>query len=314
MSRWVQVVLALLVLAVVAGAACGVGFVAGAGLTGGLALGRNGVALIHVVGAIQTGEGGGLLAPEGAFSGRITSQLRRAQRDASVRAVVLRVDSPGGGVTASDEIRNEVLRTRTEHGKPVVVSMGSLAASGGYYVSAPADRILANPTTITGSIGVITVIPNIQGLLEKVGIETDVLTTGPHKDMTSGLRPLSEADRQILQGVIDDSYERFVQVVAEGRGMEAARVQELADGRIFSGRQAQEAGLVDDLGDLPEAITLAGTLAGITGRPRVIEYDRGFRLGLSGASSWLGLAGPGTGLRALTGESLGLVQYLYVVP
>lgn len=312
MPRWVQVMLWLLLLSVVAGAACGVGFVAGAGLTGGVPLGRNGVALIRVVGTIQSGEGEGIFAQDGAYSGAITRQLRRAQRDSAVRAVVLQVDSPGGGVTASDEIRNEVLRTRTVHGKPVVVSMGSLAASGGYYVSAPADRILANPTTITGSIGVITVISNMQGLLEKVGITTEVLTTGAHKDATSGLRPLTEEDRRILKSVIDDSYDRFVEVVAEGRRMEPGRVRELADGRIFSGRQAKEVGLVDEFGDLPEALKAAAALGGISGEPRVIEYRRGFGLGLGGLSGWLRLSGPGAGITAR--ESHSLVNYLYVVP
>lgn len=315
MPRWVQVVLGLLLLSLVAGAACGVGFVAGAGLTGGgLSLGRQGVALIRVVGTIQGGEGEGLFAQEGAYSGRITSNLRRAQRDPLVRAVVLRVDSPGGGVTASDEIRNEVLRTRTDHGKPVVVSMGSLAASGGYYVSAPADRILANPTSITGSIGVITVVPNMQELLEKVGVSVEVLTTGSHKDATSGLRPLTGEDRSILQGVIDDAFDRFVQVVAEGRHMDPSQVRELADGRIFSGRQAKEAGLVDEFGDLPEALQTAAALAGISGKPRVVEYGRGFGLGLGGLSGWLRLSGLGSGLTILDRQSFGLVNYLYAVP
>src|SRR5205814_8683159 len=123
---------------------------------------------------------------DGAYSDQITKTLRRIQRDRNIRAVVLRIDSPGGGVTASDEIHNEVLRTRTQYNKPVVVSVGSLAASGGYYIAAAADRIIANPTSVTGSIGVITVLPNLKGLMEKVGVDATVLTTGQFKDMGCG--------------------------------------------------------------------------------------------------------------------------------
>ena len=314
MPRWATVVLGLVALALATGAGCGIGFLAGAGVTGGLSFSRNGVAVVRVVGTIQTGEGNGLFAADGAYSGRITSELRRAQRDPAVKAVVLQVDSPGGGVTASDEIRNEVLRTRTGSHKPVVVSMGSMAASGGYYVSAPADRIVANPTTLTGSIGVITVLTNMQGLLDKVGITTEVLTTGAHKDDTSGLRPLTAEDRHILQTVIDDAFDRFVSVVAEGRRMDPARVRELADGRIYSGNQAKDLGLVDDFGDLPEALRTAADLGGVNGPYRIIEYRRGFGLSLGGLTGLFRMAGSGNASAALGRESPGLMNYLYVVP
>jgi protease-4 len=240
---------------------------------------RPAVGVVRVQGVIRGGDGGGRFGGgQGAFSERIVRWLRHAQKDSAVKAVVLRVDSPGGGVTASDEIYEEVVRTKDEYRKPVVVSMGSLAASGGYYISAPADRILANPTTITGSIGVITVVPNFQELLDKVGVRANVVKTGPFKDMASSIRPFTEEDQALLQGVLDDSYYRFVDIVAEGRQLDRATVRELADGRIYTGRQAKTVGLVDEFGSLDDAIEIAGKLGGIAGEPRTVEYapHRGF--------------------------------------
>ncbi|HEX2173239.1 MAG TPA: signal peptide peptidase SppA [Dehalococcoidia bacterium] len=276
MPRWLWILLgaavAFVLLVGTFGAGIGIGYL----LRGGGGLGGGGqVALIRVEGAIQSGEGDDnpFAATTGAYSERITKQLRRAQQDFSIKAVVLRVDSPGGGVTPSDEIRNEILRTRNEHGKPVIVSMGSLAASGGYYVSAPANWVIANPTTLTGSIGVIMMIPELQGLLDKVGVRTYVFKSGEHKDDSSGLVPLTASDQAIFEGLIRDSYDRFVQVVAEGRGLPADRVRELADGRVYTGEQAKAAGLVDEFGDLPEAVAKAGELGGLRGKPTVVEYN-----------------------------------------
>ncbi|GAB4389829.1 MAG: signal peptide peptidase SppA [Thermodesulfovibrionales bacterium] len=195
-------------------------------------------------------------------------EIRDYADDPSIKGIVIRVDSPGGAVAPSQEIFEEV--TRAAEVKSVVVSMGSLAASGGYYISAPATRIVANPGTITGSIGVIMEIPNIQGLMDKLGIKTQVVKSGEHKDLASMFRELGPEERGILQGVLDDVHEQFISAVAEGRGMPVEVVKELADGRVFTGRQAKELGLVDELGNLQDAIDLSAELSGIEGKPEVV--------------------------------------------
>lgn len=281
MPRWLWILLGLGVAVVGIATVFAVGLGLGYALRGGDFAGGGSVAVIRVEGEIQSGDGDDSLftAGTGAYSERIIDQLERAGKNPAVRAIVLRVDSPGGAVTPSDEIRNAILKVKNDHKKPVVVSMGGLAASGGYYIAAPADHIVANPTTLTGSIGVIMVIPEVQDLLDKVGVKTYVFSSGPHKDDSSGLRPLSESDEQIFQSLIEDSYNRFVTVVAEGRKLPPERVRELADGRIYSGTQAKDAGLVDSFGDLPEAVKEAGRLAGIEGEPSVIEYEEPGSLG-----------------------------------
>ena len=204
----------------------------------------------------------------------VIEQLSRYRDLSSVKAVVLRINSPGGAVAPSQEIYQEILKFRRETGKPVVASLGSVAASGGYYIAAAADRIVANPGSITGSIGVILQIPNIGGLLQKVGIKTTVIKAGENKDLGSITRDLTDAERQILQGVMDDVHGQFIEAVATARRLDRAPVEPLADGRIFSGRQALGLGLVDELGDLPDAILRAGKLVGIAGRPKVIQERR----------------------------------------
>jgi protease-4 len=195
-------------------------------------------------------------------------ELKKYGDDNSIKAVVLRVDSPGGGVAPSQEIFQEVKRVADE--KPLVVSMGSVAASGGYYISAPASRIMANPGTLTGSIGVIMEIPNIEGLLDKVGVKTEVIKSGENKDIASAFRQMSPKEREILQGVIDDVFQQFVDDVAQSRGMSVEDVRKLADGRVYTGRQALELGLVDELGGLEDAIDLSAEMAGIEGEPSVV--------------------------------------------
>lgn len=199
----------------------------------------------------------------------VVEEIKGYVKDSSVRAIVLRVDSPGGGVVPSQEIYNEVKKARAV--KKVVVSMGSVAASGGYYISAPADRIVANPGTITGSIGVIMVVPNLKGLLEKVGIKTEVVKSGKNKDLASVFRGIGDEERQIIQGVMDDVHEQFIAAVAEGRKMEIDKTRKISDGRIFSGRQAIGVGLVDEIGDLDDAVKVAGKMAGIDGEPVVVS-------------------------------------------
>jgi protease-4 len=218
----------------------------------------------------------GVITVEGVItdSREVIEQLHRYRDLPSVKAVVLRVNSPGGAVAPSQEIFQEILKFRRETGKRVVASLGSVAASGGYYIAAAADRIVANPGSITGSIGVIMQIPNLGGLLQKVGIKTTVIKSGDNKDLGSITRDLTDAERRILQEVMDDVHSQFIEAVAAGRHMDRARVEPLADGRIFSGRQALGLGLVDELGDLPDAIERAGGLVGIPGRPKVIQERR----------------------------------------
>lgn len=220
---------------------------------------------------ISLGEKVALIRVEGPLleAKSIVDEIKEYVKDASIRAIVLRVNSPGGGVVPSQEIYDEVRRAVAA--KKVVVSMGSVAASGGYYISAPASRIIANPGTITGSIGVIMEVPNIRELLNKLGIQTEVIKSGKYKDMASVFRGVGREEREILQGVMDDVHEQFIAAVAEGRKMPVEKVRPIADGRIFSGRQAIQAGLVDELGDLDHAVRTAARMAGIRGEPEVVS-------------------------------------------
>jgi protease-4 len=210
----------------------------------------------------------------------VIDQLERHRTNPGVKAIVLRINSPGGGVSPSQEIHEEVMKTRQVHQKPVVVSMGSLAASGGYYIASAADVIVANPGSITGSIGVLVQIANVSGLLQKIGVRSVVVKSGAHKDLGSPMREMTEAERNILQRLMDDVHDQFVDVVATARRLDRKTVEELADGRIFSGRQAKSLGLVDQLGNLQDAIDRAATLAGIPDKPKVIQERkrRFFRL------------------------------------
>jgi protease-4 len=195
-------------------------------------------------------------------------ELKGYVKDSSIKAIVLRVNSPGGGVVPSQEIFDEVKKAVAT--KKVIVSMGSVAASGGYYISAPATMIIANPGTITGSIGVIMEVPNFKGLFDKIGVRSEVIKSGRHKDMASVFRGIGPEERKIVQGVMDDVHDQFIQAVAEGRKMPVEQVREIADGRIFSGNQAKKAGLVDDIGDLEYAIATAAKMVGIKGEPEVV--------------------------------------------
>jgi protease-4 len=204
--------------------------------------------------------------------------LKRYGESPSVKAIVLRIDSPGGGVVPSQEIYDAVRRVRAKHSKTVVASMGTVAASGGYYIAAATDRIMANPGTLTGSIGVIMELANVEGLLKKIGVESVVVKSGEHKDLGSPFRQMKEQERRILQNVIEDVHAQFIEAVAEGRSLKIAEVRPLADGRIFTGRQAKAERLVDELGDLEDAVKLAAELAGIEGEPKVVEPRRRFSI------------------------------------
>ncbi len=197
-------------------------------------------------------------------SDRVVEKIQRAKEDQSVKALVLRVDSPGGSVGASQEIYRALEDFKTS-GKPLVVSMGNVAASGGYYISTPADLIFANPGTITGSIGVIVQHTEIKDLLEKLGIKTTAIKTGKFKDTLSPFRGLSEEEKAYIEATIKDAYEQFLKAILSYRSKKISeeKLRSVADGRIFTGREARELGLVDELGNLQDAINKAKEMAGV---------------------------------------------------
>jgi protease-4 len=206
----------------------------------------------------------------------VIKQIHQARDDKHVKAIVLRVDSPGGTVSGSDRIWREVEILKLK-GKPVVASMGGLAASGGYYVSAPADTIFAEPTTMTGSIGVIAEFPQLAGLMEKVGVNFETITTGEWKDSGSMFRPMTEVERKRWHTVIDDSYERFVRVVAQGRKLPLDDVTSLANGKVYTAHEALKLKLINQIGYLEDAIADAKTRAGVSSA-RVIKYAKPLNL------------------------------------
>lgn len=269
------------------------------------------IAVVRVEGVITSGrESGWLYSSAGnAYSESIVERLERAQADPSVKAIVLRVNSPGGGIVPSDEIYQAL----SEIEKPVVVSMGDTAASGGYYISCAANKIVANPTTLTGSIGVIASAPNFEELLDKIGIEMLIIKSGPMKDELSPYRTPTEEEIEHWQTIINEAYEQFVGIVAGGRDLSLEEAKELADGRAYTGQQALDMGLVDELGNLPEAIDLAAELGEVEGEPRIIEYERTPTLMEVLLS---GLNRPNAvGLDDLLGiERHFTLQYLYVTP
>jgi protease-4 len=229
------------------------------------------VAVVEVEGIIGTEVQRGL-DPEG-----LVRTLGEYRDDPAVRAVVLRINSPGGVVAPTQEIFAAVRRLR-EAKKPVVASLGSVAASGGYYVAVAADRIYASPGTLTGSIGVVMQMANLEGLLKKVGVEYVVVKAGAYKDVGNMARAMTPEERRILQSLLDDVYDQFISAVAEGRGLDPQAVRAFAEGRIYSGRQAQALRMVDDLGGLDDAIEAAAKMAGLPGKPKVIYPRRRFSL------------------------------------
>ena len=229
------------------------------------------VAVVPVVGTIASADNSvpgtqPPVTPEG-----LADALRQAEEDPAVRAVVLEVNSPGGGTTASDEMHQSILDFRESSGKPVVVSMQDTAASGGYYISTAADRIVANETTLTGSLGVIFQLNNFTELAEKYGYQREIIKSGEFKDIANSFRELSPEDREILQSIVNESYDEFVSVIVEGRNLPEERVREIADGRVYSGLQAREIGLVDSFGGVDEAAEISQDLAGVD-EATVVRY------------------------------------------
>jgi len=223
------------------------------------------VAVIWLDGTITSG-------PEDYFTAQGITPERSADMlaqaaDPAIKAAVVRINSPGGSVVASDEIYHMLLKFE----KPVIVWMGEMAASGGYYIACGGDYIFAHPDTLTGSIGVISQFLNAEELMDKVGVDAVVITSGPHKDIGSLFREMTEEEKTLWEGIIDETYEGFVELVAQARGLPLEDVRELADGSIYTGRQALKLGLVDEVGTLDDAIAKAAELGGIEGKPRVVE-------------------------------------------
>lgn len=229
----------------------------------------NSIGLISIEGVISSSTSGSILTkPRQSF----LSQLRAAEQDSSIKALVIRIDSPGGSSGTSQELFQTVLRIRKK-GIPVIVSMGDTAASGGYYVASAADYIFANGSTITGSIGVIMEFTNFEELYSKIGVEFEVIKSGIYKDAGHSARSLTPAEEKLFAELIHDVWDQFVDDVAQTRGLEREQVEALADGRILTGRQAMEAGLIDEIGGLEEALEKAQEIAGIVGPYRITSYQ-----------------------------------------
>ena len=268
------------------------------------------VAIVRVEGTIMDSDSTEFSSD--ATSGVVIADLEAAASDDQVKAIVLRVNSPGGTVTGSAQI----YETIKEIDKPVIVSMAGTAASGGYYISAPADYIFARPDTTTGSLGVVLTLFNTVELGEKVGVKVESITSGPNKAIGSPWEELTDEQRVILEEYIDESYQEFVRIIADGRGMSIEEVYEIADGRIYSGRQALELNLIDELGDFDDAIAKAADMGGIVGEPNIIEYQRlpSFQDMLLGFSSQIGKTEAERVTEAFDALSAPTLEYRYVAP
>jgi len=219
------------------------------------------IAIVEVKGVITQSSG-------------VIEDLQQYLADDGVKAIVLRVDSPGGGVGPAQEIYREIMRIRSTSKKKVVTSMGSVAASGGYYIACASDRIVANPGTITGSIGVIMQFSNLEELLKKIGVKGVVLKSGEHKDIGSPFREMTPEEKRIMQEVLDNVHQQFIQAVADGRKLDRTKVVQVADGRIMTGEQAKNLGLVDQMGNLQDTIDITAKLVGVEGKPIVLYPKR----------------------------------------
>jgi protease-4 len=228
------------------------------GKSSGFAFGDK-IAIVEIRGVISQSSG-------------VIEELQQYLEDDGVKAIILRIDSPGGGVGPAQEIHREILKIKPK--KKVVTSMGSVAASGGYYVACASDLIVANPGTITGSIGVIMQFSNLEELLKKIGIRGVVIKSGEHKDIGSPFREMTPEEKRIMQEVLDNVHQQFIQAVAEGRKLDRSKVVQIADGRILTGEQAKNLGLVDKMGNLQDTIDIAAKMVGIEGKPNVLYPKR----------------------------------------
>jgi protease-4 len=233
-----------------------------AGTSGRFAFGDK-IAIVEIRGVIAQSSG-------------IIEEIHEYLDDDSVKAIILRIDSPGGGVGPSQEIHREILKVKEK--KKIVTSMGSVAASGGYYIASASDLIVANPGTITGSIGVIMEFTNIEELFKKIGIKGVVVKSGELKDMGSPFREMTPDEKRIIQDVIDNVHQQFIKAVADGRKLDRSRVTQIADGRIMTGEQAKQLGLVDQIGNLDDAIDATARLVGIEGKPNIVYPKKKFSI------------------------------------
>ncbi len=239
--------------------------------------GRNKILLVEVSGILTSAKPGGVLDrffDRLSLPARFKEELAKAEDDEAVKAIVLRINTPGGTVTASDILYHEIQGLKKTREIPVIASIMDLGTSGGYYVAMAADQVVAHPSSVTGSLGVIMLTLNASGLMEKIGVRADAVKSGPHKDMGSPFRTMTERDRAIFQSVIDNFYDRFLRVIEQGRpNLKSETIRQLADGRIYSAAQAQDHGLVDVIGYVDDAIELAKKKAGIE-EAQVVMYHR----------------------------------------
>ncbi len=230
------------------------------------------IAMIDVYGAISDAKPGeDVFGSSGAGAIRLIRAIREAEAD-GVKALLMRINSPGGTAAASQMVYNELMRVRKAGKIKVVTTMGDMAASGGYYIAAASDHIVANPATTTGSIGVILHLQNVEKLFDKIGVDTTTIKSGPRKDILSPFRPMAPDERTLLQGLVDDTYRQFLEAIVAGRKMPVEKLRPLADGRVFTGEQALKVGLVDSLGNYEDAILKTASLTGIKGKPKVRNY------------------------------------------
>jgi protease IV len=233
------------------------------------------IALIDVYGGIgDSGSSGPFGSASGASANTLLESIQKARKD-KVKAILLRINSPGGTAAASQSVNHELMRVRKETNIKIVASLGDVAASGGYYIASAAHHIVANPSTLTGSIGVIIRTQNVGSLLEKLGVQSNAVQSGQYKDILSPFRTTTADERLIIQGIVSDSYEQFLASIVEGRGMALPELRKLADGRIFTGSQAKTAKLVDSLGNYQDAVQQTAKMIGLKKEPTIRNYTNG---------------------------------------
>ncbi len=229
------------------------------------------VAVLGVHGTISMSGGSGVFSGEGTTPRRFKGMLENAEADGSVKAILVEVNSPGGSVVASEEIANAIKNS----GKPTVCWLGEIAASGGYYVASACDLIVADRASITGSLGVISIFPEYSGFLEKIGVNITVIKAGEFKDFSSGLRPMTEEEMEMMESVVRETYDVFLADVADNRNLSLEYVKEIAEGKIYTGTKAVKLGLADEVGNREHATERAAQLGGIEGEPTLVEYHKG---------------------------------------
>jgi len=232
------------------------------------------ILLIPVNGLISDMPKKGLIGTSPSLVEQVVSQMNKAERDKRIKAVLLKINSPGGTITASDLLYHEILSFKEKTGAKIIISMMDIATSGAYYISLPADMIISHPTTVTGSVGVIFLQPKVTGLMNKIGLGVDVKKFGKNKDMGSPFRDSSDEEQKLMQSAVNDFGERFISLVQKHRKPEKQAMVEIATARIFLADEAQKIGLVDKIGYLSDAVKESKKLAGITGDARVVVYRR----------------------------------------